>query len=152
MDEITREIHAESLYFDAQREIRPLMALVERSEEGEEYVEDFAIACTRSNVRLAKMAEQANELTPLGTALNSAAAAVACAAATAVTIVETKDGRSTSYILRDAVPETRELFGSVQWIMWDLWRLGELGRRGNPGAVERGRRPGGHPCVTPPRH
>ncbi len=120
-----RKTHAdtESTYYAARREIRPLMALMDRIEDSEDHAEDFALACVRVNASLAHMAESVDGSTPLGTALNSAAAVVACAAASVVLMVDT----GPCFITPAAVPDGRELLGSIRCTMNDLWNRWSTG-------------------------
>lgn len=125
MQESTRRTTPDGLYYDAQREIRPLMALADRIEEGEEYLEDFAVACKRVNARLADLSRETGKMRPADSALNAAAAAVACAGSTAAMSVEARGGRLLHYIRREAVIEDGELVASVKWLMMDLWSAWE---------------------------
>lgn len=122
MHESTRRTpNANELYYEARREIRPLMALVERIEDGEEYMEDFASACKKANARLADLSRETGPMRAADNALNAAAAAVACAGSTAALSVETRDGRGASYVLPEVIIEGGELVASVKWLMSDLW-------------------------------
>lgn len=110
-----------SLYYEAQREIRPLMALERRIDEGAEYMEDFAIACKEVNRRLAEVSEKTAGMEAADTALNAAAAVVACAGSTAALSVETLDGQDTLSMPPGTIIERRELIASIRWLMSDLW-------------------------------
>lgn len=142
----------DGLFFAAQREIRPLVALVSAAgaacggdSDPDPYLEDFAIACKRAHAALAVMVETLETDTSSQVAfdLNHAASTVAGAAAAAVLAIEQGADRMLSLVPKEATLEAAKLVSTASWLinrLWEQWRLEVLpeGWRAKAAEVDHG--------------